>query len=431
MLTWTHSDPAKDLPRIVRAEGVYVWDAQGKKYLDWTSQAICVNLGHTVPETVLKAVETQMKECVYTYGGLGVVPARAKLSKLMAELTPGDITGFLFPCGGAEANEAAIRIARRFTGRQKIMTQYRSYHGGTAEALGSTGDFRRSFVEANVNGFVKMFNPQPWGFTWGQTDEEAAALALNVMEEQILSERPNTIAAVMLESIVGAGGVLIPPVGYMEGVRALCDKYDILLILDEVMAGFGRTGEMWAFQHFDNVIPDIVTSAKGLTGAYLPLSMVGVREKIRQHFLKEPLGWGATYHAHPVALACGYESVKFTVEQKLPERAKALQPVMMEEMQKLVERHPSVKTGRCVGLFGCLDLQGGDGRAVQQLGLPSPAGVNALRAALKSNGIMSLFRPPLMHCCPPLVITEDELRDGFRRVSNALLTLDEHITTSA
>jgi adenosylmethionine-8-amino-7-oxononanoate aminotransferase len=288
----------------------------------------------------------------------------------------------------------------------------------------------RSFVEANVTGFVKMFNPQPLGFSWGQTDEEVTDLALKVMEEQILSERPSTIAALMLESIVGAGGVLIPPVGYMEGVRALCDKYDILLILDEVMAGFGRTGEMWAFQHFDNVIPDIVTSAKGLTGAYLPLSMVGVREKIRQHFLKEPLGWGATYHAHPVALACGYESVKYTVEQRLPQRAKALQPVMMEEMQKLVDRHPSVKSGRCVGLFGCLDLQGGDGRAVQQLGVPSPTGVNALRAALKSNGIMSLFRPPLMHCCPPLVISEDELRDGFRRVSNALLTLDENTSFS-
>jgi adenosylmethionine-8-amino-7-oxononanoate aminotransferase len=430
MLTWTHSAPAKDLPKIARSEGVYVYDGEGNKYLDWTSQAVCCNLGHTVPKQIMKAVEKQMTECVYMYSGMGMVPVRAKLSKLMAELMPGDITGFLFPCGGSEANEAAIRIARRFTGRQKILTQYRSYHGGTAEALGSTGDFRRSFVEANVNGFVKMFNPQPWGFTWGQTDEEATTLALKVMEEQILSERPNTIAAVMLESIVGAGGVLVPPVGYVEGVRALCDKYDILLILDEVMAGFGRTGEMWAFQHFDNVVPDIVTSAKGLSGAYLPLSMVGVREKIRQHFLKEPLGWGATYHAHPVALAAAYESVKYTVEQKLPQRAKQLQPVMMDEMQKLVNRHPSVKTGRCVGLFGCIDLVGSDGRAVQQLGVPSPEHVNKLRAALKQNGIMALFRPPLMHCCPPLVITEEELRDGFSRVSEALLTLDAGIAAA-
>lgn len=315
-------------------------------------------------------------------------------------------------------------MARRYTGRHKIMSQYRSYHGGTANSLGATGDFRRGFTEMGVTGFVKIFNPQPQGFSWGETDEEAGRLALQCLEEQILVEGPETIAAIMLETIVGAGGVLVPPDGYMQGVRALCDKYGIVFILDEVMAGFGRTGELFAFQNFPGVVPDIVTSAKGLTGAFLPMSMVGCREHIRQYFIDNPLGWGATYHAHPVALACAYECVKHIVSTKMAENAKNLQPVMMEEIQKLAEKHDSVKAGRCIGLFGCIDLQGNDGRSIQQLSEPSPASVNVFRKALRENGLIALFRPPLLHCCPPLVITEAELRDGFQRLSSALSTLD-------
>jgi len=431
MLSWGHSAPAKDLPHIVKSEGCYLIDSKGKRYLDWTSQAVCMNLGHDVPPAVLEATMKQMQDCAYIYGGMGMAPVRARLSKLMAELMPGDITGFLFPCGGAEANEAAIRIARRYTGRQKILTQYRSYHGGTAQSLGATGDFRRWFTESGVNGFVKIFNPQPLGFSWGKSDEEATTLVLQALEEQILLEGPSSIAAVMLESIVGAGGVLVPPSGYMEGVRALCDKYDILLILDEVMSGFGRTGELWAFQHFDNVVPDIVTSAKGLSGAYLPLSMVGVRRHIQDFFMDQPLGWGATYHAHPVAMACAYECVKHTVEHKLPERAKKLQKVMMEEINRLAEKHVSVKQGRAIGLFGCLDLQQANGKAISTLGQAPPPWLGPFRKAMTDNGLMGLFRPPLLHCCPPLVITEPELRDGFERLSKALETLDAAVLAHA
>lgn len=424
MLSWSPSAPAQDLPHIVKTEGCYLIDSNGKRFLDWTSQAVCVNLGHDVPQAVLDATMKQMQECAYLYGGMGIVPVRARLSKLMADLMPGDITGFLFPCGGAEANEAAIRMARRYTGRQKILTQYRSYHGGTAQSLGATGDFRRQFTESGVTGFVKIFNPQPLGFSWGQSDEDASRVALQALEEQILMEGSNSIAAVMLESIVGAGGVLVPPTGYMEGVRALCDKYNILLILDEVMAGFGRTGQLWAFEHFDNVIPDIVTSAKGLTGAYMPMSMVGCRQHIKDFFMEQPLGWGATYHAHPVAMACAYECVKHTVEQQLPKRAKKLQRVMIEEFNNLKQRHISVKQGRAIGLFGCLDLQQANGKAISTLGQPAPPWLGEFRKAMTDNGLIGLFRPPMLHCCPPLVISEPELRDGFLRLSKALETLD-------
>jgi adenosylmethionine-8-amino-7-oxononanoate aminotransferase len=210
----------------------------------------------------------------------------------------------------------------------------------------------------------------------------------------------------------------------MQGVRALCDKYDILLILDEVMTGFGRTGELWAFEHFEGVVPDIVTSAKGLTGAYMPMSLVGVREKIKQYFHSQPLGWGATYQAHPVAMACAYECVKYTVRQRLAQKAKALQSVMMDEINALVEKHASVKQGRAIGLFGCLDLQQPNGKAIQPLSGPSPPHVAEFRQALRDNGLMALFRPPLLHCCPPLVISESELRDGFQRLSAALTQLD-------
>lgn len=424
MMSWGPSKPRTDLKQIVRGEGVYLYDDAGNQYLDWTSQAICTNFGHEVPEAVIEAINKQLKSVPYLYSGMGMVPTRARLSKLLAEITPGDITGFLFPTGGTEANEAAIRMARRYTGRHKIMSQYRSYHGGTANSLGATGDFRRGFTEMGVTGFVKIFNPQPQGFSWGQTDEEAGRLAIQCLEEQILCEGSDTIAAIMLETIVGAGGVLVPPDGYMQGVRALCDKYGIVFILDEVMAGFGRTGELFAFQHFPGVVPDIITSAKGLTGAFLPMSMVGCREHIRQYFIENPLGWGATYHAHPVALACAYECVKHIVSTKMAENAKNLQPVMMEEIQKLADKHDSVKAGRCIGLFGCIDLQGNDGRSIQKLSEPSPASVNVFRKALRENGLIALFRPPLLHCCPPLVITEEELRDGFQRLSSALSTLD-------
>lgn len=424
--TWVASDAVRGLPHIVRSEGCYLIDSTGKRYLDWTSQAVCSNLGHDVPPAVVDAVTKQLQDCSYIYGGMGIVPVRARLSRLMAELMPGDITGFLFPSGGGEANEAAIRIARRYTGKNKILTQYRSYHGGTAQSLSATGDFRRWFTESGVNGFVKIFNPQPMGFSWGPSDEEATARALQALEEQILLEGPQTIAAVMLESIVGAGGVLVPPAGYMEGVRALCDKYEILLILDEVMAGFGRTGELWAFQHFDNVLPDIVTSAKGLTGAHLPLSMVAVRQPIKDYFMVNAVGWGATYHAHPVAMAAAYECVKYTVEQKLPQKAKKMQRVMMEEINGLVDNHISVKQGRAIGLFGCLDLCKADGQSkLQTLGQASPEWLTPFRKAMPANGLMGLLRIPLLHCCPPLVITEPELRDGFRRLSKALDVLDD------
>lgn len=424
MMSWSNSKAVKDLPVFERSEGVYLYDQNRKRFLDWTSQAVCVNLGYTVPESIKDAVNAQLETMPYLYGGLGLAPVRAKLAKLMAEICPGDLNGFLFPSGGGEANEAAIRMARLYTGKQKIFTQYRSYHGGSTSSLGATGDFRRRFAESNTHGFVKFFNPQPGGFSWGNTDQGATERTLACLEDQILAEGPDSIAAIMVESIVGAGGVLVPPDGYIEGIRALCDKYGILMICDEVMVGFGRTGQFFGFQHFEGVIPDIVTSAKGLTGSFLPLSMVGVRQKIKDYFWENPVGWGATYHAHPVALACAYETVKYMLKEQIVEKVQKLEPVMMQELQTLVLKHDSVRQARTVGLFGCLDLQNPEGKFIQRLGAPLPPEVQLLRQALRDQGLLALFRPPLLHCCPPLVIQEEQLREGFSMLTKALELLD-------
>jgi len=315
-------------------------------------------------------------------------------------------------------------MARRFTGKHKILNQYRSYHGGTASTLAATGDFRRFFAEQGSSGFVKMFNSQPFGFNWGDDDSAKTQIMLSMLDEQIRMEGPDTIAAIMLESMVGAGGVRVSPKGYMEGVRALCDKYGIILILDEVMVGFGRTGKFWGFQHFEGVIPDILTSAKGLSAAYQPIAVLGVRQQIRDFFMDTPLGWGATFANHPVAMACAYECVKHTVKENLAAKSAALGPVMVEEMGKLVEKHNSVRQARAIGLFGCLDLVGADGNFIQAYQDAQSPKTQEFRKAMFDEGLWGLFRPPLLHCAPPLVINEAELRDGFARLDRALAKLD-------
>lgn len=424
MNTWGPTRPILNSVVVDYGEGVYVYDKAGKQYLDWTSQAICTNLGHTVPPAVKDAINQQLDRMPMVYGGIGVTEIRLRLANLMSEVSPSDLNGFVFPTGGGEANEAAIRIARRYTGRHKILNQYRSYHGGTTSTLAATGDFRRWFAEQGSTGFVKMFNSQPFGFGWGENDEEKTDLLLKMLDEQIRMEGPETIAAIMLEPIVGAGGVLVSPKGYIEGVRGLCDKYNILLILDEVMVGFGRTGKFWGFQHFEGVVPDIFTSAKGLSAAYLPLAVVGMRQKIKDFFMDRPLGWGATFANHPVAMACAYECVKHTIKEDLPARAAGFESVMVEEMETLVEKHSSVRQGRAIGLFGCLDLVGPKGQFIQDYQDAPSEKTQRFRKAMFDNGLWGLFRPPLLHCAPPLVIKETELRDGFKRLSKALEVLD-------
>ena len=274
---WSAQDAVDPIP-VARAKGVYFWTPEGKRYIDFNSQLMCVNIGHGDPR-VVKAIQDQAATLAYANPFMATEP-RARLGAKLAALTPGDIDVFFFTNGGAEANENAIKIARAVTGRQKILARYRSYHGGTAAAIAATGDPRR-WSQPPMPGVIHVLDPYH-GIERGWDD---AAAALAYLEEVIVLEGPQTIAGFILESVTGTNGILIPPDGYMQGVRALCDKYGILMIADEVMAGFGRTGKWFAIEHW-SVVPDLITMAKGLTSAYVQLGAVGVRRPIADHFAK-------------------------------------------------------------------------------------------------------------------------------------------------
>lgn len=431
MLTWSPGKARHTTPIITRGEGVHLYDDQGTKYLDWTSQAVCCNTGYNVPEAVVDATANQMKQLSFIYGGLGLTEIRARLSKLMSDILPGDLQGMVFPSSGSEANEAAIMMARRHTGKYKVINWYRSYHGGTSNSQQATGDFRRWFGGDHIPGFVKAFHPFPlfWDFAGGSdnnnNEEERTQMALNMLEEQILNEGPDSVAMVQFESVIGGGGVLVPPPGYMRGVRAICDKYNIVMHCDEVMVGFGRTGQLFGFQNYEGVIPDIITAAKGLTSASLPLSMTACRKHIMDSFEDKALGWGSTYQAHPVAMACAYENVKYLIKNDVIGHVQRLAPVMEREMKRVAENHASIKQYRSIGLFGCFDAHNPDGSNPQLQHTAVDKAFVAYKKAYTANGLIGLLRPPHMHVAPPLVITESELMDGFERQDKALYALDE------
>lgn len=401
MSPWVENGSAQVV--FARSSGVFLYDTEGKEYLDWTSQAVCTNIGHSVPEEVLAAVTGQLRTLPMLYGGLGMCEIRARMAQLVTSLLPSDIDGVLFPSSGAEANEVAIRVARRFTGKHKIMSHDQSYHGATLGALNLTGDSRHKFVSPDP-GFVKV--PHPPRLPTSPLENSGALAALEV---QILQEGADTVAAIVVESITGSGGVFVADASYMLGVRELCDKYGMLLIADEVMVGVARTGRLWGFQHFEGFVPDIVTAAKGLSGAYLPLSMVAMRRAVQLHFEEHAIGWGSTYQAHPVALACGYAVMKHVVEKDLAARSSALGAIMHEEIQRTVASHSILVAGRSVGLFACVELHPASG-----------VDATAVRHAMMRQGLLGIVRYPYIHCAPPLVISEDELRYGFRKLHVAL-----------
>jgi len=428
LLTWAPNKTRHNIPIITHGEGPYVFDDKGNKFLDWTSQAVCVNLGYSLPESMIQATANQMRELPFCYSGLGIPEIRARMSKLVAEILPGDLEGMVFPSTGSEANEAAIMMARRYTGKTKVINFYRSYHGGTANSLQATGDSRRLNTGDRIPGFVKAFNPSPLFFELGgNTEKERCDMALNMLEEQVLNEGPDTVALIQLESITGGGGALIPPKGYMQGVRAICDKYDILLQFDEVMMGFGRTGEMFGFQHFEGVLPDIISSAKGISSGAIPLSMCACRKHIKDAFEDKPLGWGSTYQAHPVALAAAYENLKYFLKEDILGGVQKIAPLFENEMLRVAENHPSIKQYRAIGLFGCYDAHSPSGEhpSLGDAAMTKPFA--EYKKAMTDNGLIGLLRPPHMHIAPALNITEDQLLDGFDRMDKALYTLDDEL----
>jgi taurine---2-oxoglutarate transaminase len=414
---WSAQSAVDPIP-VARAKGVYFWTPEGKRYLDFNSQLMCVNIGHGDPR-VVKAIQDQAAQLPYANPFMAT-EVRARLGAKLAEICPGDIDAFFFTNGGAEANENAIKIARWITGRQKILSFYRSYHGGTAAAITATGDPRR-WSEPAVPGFVHVLNPYH-GLERGWTTAEQA---LDYLDEVIQLEGPSTIAGFIMETVVGTNGVLVPPEGFLAGVRALCDKHGIVMIADEVMSGFGRTGEWFAVNHW-NVVPDLLTMAKGLTSAYVPLGAVGIRRKWADVFKDRVFSGGLTYNSHPIGCAAALATIAVYEEDRLIENARAMGELMKSLHADLVQQHRCVGAVRSIGLFGIVELTR-DRKTREPLakfGSTSPE-MAALSKFFREQGLFTFFRWHNFFTNPPLCITEAELREGFDIIDRGLGAVDQ------
>jgi len=420
MFSWAAGDDVNPLA-IDRAEGVYLYTSDGRKILDFNSQLMSVLIGHGHPK-VIEAIKRQLDQLIYVYPGMATEP-RARVGRLLAEIVPGDINTFFFTLGGAEANENAIRAARLYTGRQKILARYRSYHGGTNLCMRLSGDPRRWPNEPGGPGIVHVMDPRPYDYRFGATDEEITRNNLSYLDEVIRMEGPHTIAAMIIETVTGTNGILPPPAGYLRGLRELLDGHGILLICDEVMAGFGRTGKLFAFSH-GGIVPDIVTMAKGLTSSYLPLGAMGVRDHIAQHFRSNVFWGGLTYSAHPVSLAAAEAAIGVLLDEGLVENAARLEPVLRGEMDRMAERHPSVKEGRCIGLFGIVDLRRSSaGEPLAPFNGSHPA-MKELGRFFLDNGLFTFVRWGSFMCNPPLCITEEQIHEAFEIIDRGLEITD-------
>jgi taurine--2-oxoglutarate transaminase len=417
---WSAQSKVDPLP-VSKAKGIYFWTPEGKRFIDFNSQLMSVNIGHGDPR-VIEAIHNQASTLAYANPFMATEP-RARLGAKLAEITPGDIDTFFFTNGGAEANENALKIARFFTGRHKILARYRSYHGATAGSMSVTGDPRRWASEPGIPGVIRVFDPYH-GIErgWDSVDQ-----ALANIEEVIQLEGPQTIAAFILEPVTGTNGILVPPDGYIQGVRKICDKYGILMIADEVMSGFGRTGEWFAVDHW-KVVPDLITMAKGLTSSYLPLGAVGMRQHIARHFQDKVFYGGLTYNSHPMGCAAALATIRVYEEDKLIDNAKKMGVVMKKLLEGLRARHSSVGAIRSIGLFGIVELV--RNRRTREPMAPfngtSPE-MAALGAFFRENGLYTFVRWNTFFTNPPLCISEDQLGEAFAIIDRGLSQTDKAV----
>ena len=410
---WSAQGAVDPIP-VAGAKGCWFWTPEGKRYLDFNSQLMCVNIGHG-DERVIRAIAHQAETLAYANPFMAT-EARARLGAKLAAITPGDIDVFFFTNGGAEANENAIKLARLSTGRHKILARYRSYHGGTAGSMMLTGDPRRWASEPGMPGVVHVLDPYHGIARGWDTAEQSLAM----IEEVIQLEGPNNIAAFILESVTGTNGVLVPPDGYMQGVRALCDKYGILMICDEVMAGFGRTGEWFAINHW-NVVPDIITMAKGLTAAYVQLGAVGMRRAVADQFKDKVFYGGLTYNSHPLACAAALAVISVYEEDQLIENARRMGAVMRQLLDDLARKHPSVGAARSIGLFGLVELVRDRAKKVPLAPFNGTSDeMAALGKFFRQEGLYTFVRWNTFFTNPPLCITEAELREAFAIIDRGL-----------
>jgi taurine--2-oxoglutarate transaminase len=425
---WTAQSAIKPIA-VDHAKGIYFWDADGKRYMDFNSQLMCVNIGHG-DERVINAVKAQMDQVCYVAPTTSTTAIRAELGRLLQEVTPGHHGKAFFTNGGAEANENAIKIARWYTGRHKIISRYRSYHGATAGAMTATGDPRRWAAEPGIPGVVRAMDAYRYRCRWCGDKPACTMDCLGNIEDIITFEGPQNVAAVLVEPVVGTNGIIIPPDGYLTGLRELCNRHGILLICDEVMSGFGRTGEWFAVDHW-GVVPDIMTVAKGLTSAYVPLGATIVSDAIAQRFENQPLYAGLTYNSHPVGCAAAVACINVYKEDHLVENAKNLGEILKTELERLKEKHPSVGDVRAIGLFSLVELvKDRTTREPMTPYNPKPDQLGPmpkLNAHFREHGLYTLVRWNTFFVNPPLCITEEQLREGLAIIDKGLDITDQAV----
>jgi taurine--2-oxoglutarate transaminase len=424
--SWSVQDAVQPIP-VAGAEGRYFWDYDGKRYLDFASQLVNVSIGHQHPKVVAAIKEQADKLC--TIGPPMATEARSTLARMLAEITPGDLQMSFFTNGGAEANENAIKLARWYTGRHKVIARYRSYHGATAGAITLTGDPRRWHAEPGLPGVVRMLDPYTYRCPAGHPDPCPVCTGAPHLEEILQYEGPDTVAAVILETITGTNGVIVPPDGYLQAIREVCDRHGILLICDEVMAGFGRSGKWFAVDHWD-VVPDILTVAKGINSGYVPLGAMVVREPIAEWVRDKYFAGGLTYSGHPLACASGVASIEAFKEEGIVENAAEMGGMFAEELRGLQERHPSIGDVRGLGCFWGVELV--RNRETREPLVPFNATGEAFapvarmaKAALE-RGLYLMTHWNVIMIVPPLTITREELDEGIAILDEALALADEY-----
>ncbi len=424
--SWSAQRNLNSMP-VAGGQGSYFWDYQGNRYLDFASQLVFTNLGHQHPALVAAIKEQADRLC--TVGPSFANAARGELARLIAERAPGDLNHVFFTNGGTEANEHAIRMARLHTGRSKVLSAYRSYHGATAASITATGDPRRWGSEPGMPGMVHFLGPYLYRSAFhASSEEEESRFALEHLRQVLQFEGPHTVAAILLETVVGTNGVLLPPEGYLPGVRALCDEFGIALICDEVMVGFGRIGEWFAVNAW-GVTPDLITFAKGVNSGYVPLGGVVVSERVRESFMDRPYPGGLTYSGHPLACAVGVASIKVFEESGLLAHVRDLgERVVRPALDAIAETHACVGEVRGRGLMWAIELV--RDRKTKEMLVPFNASgpSNQPMAALSSRchelGVWPFTHFNRLHVAPPLVISEEELRSGLERIDEALEVAD-------
>ncbi|EPH46331.1 putative aminotransferase YhxA [Streptomyces aurantiacus JA 4570] len=416
---------------VAGAEGSYFWDYEGNRYLDFTSGLVFTNIGYQHPK-VVAAIQEQAATMT-TFAPAFALEARSEAARLIAERTPGDLDKIFFTNGGAEAVENATRMARLHTGRPKVLSAYRSYHGATSAAINLTGDPRRWPSDTASAGVVHFWAPflyrSPF---YSENETQECERALQHLEDTIAFEGPGTIAAIILETVPGTAGIMPPPPGYLAGVRELCDRHGIVLVLDEVMAGFGRTGKWFAVDHYEGVVPDLLTFAKGVNSGYVPLGGVAISGAIAETFARRPYPGGLTYSGHPLACAAAVATLNVMADEGVVEHAARLgEEVVGPGLRELAARHPSVGEVRGLGMFWALELV--RDRETREPLVPynatgeANAPMAAFGAAAKANGLWPFINMNRTHVVPPCNITEPDLKAGLAALDTALDAADAHV----